>query len=206
MKKNIYNLFFVLLYCKGIFINAQTNREKFDRYDDAVYGYSGLYSNINNILNGTTTHLLESYLNMFKATRDLKYLNKFSIIAKRIQDRRDDNFLSAFILNPPPNTKDGCTYTGSQQYDQLSKGWTTYNTTDCSGLTRYFKESGEICAPMAEFIYLLKTDYADFQNEQLPEEVKSTNSDNNYGGATVLTFKNFADWLYNRIKETIVYS
>ena len=81
-----------------IFINeiqAQTFRQYFDVYENSLSANNGqgasFQSNAVNILNNNEYSYLESYINMFRATKDKRYLDRFIIHVKRIQERRDDN-------------------------------------------------------------------------------------------------------------------
>lgn len=86
-------LFFISAF---IYANtfSQTFRSGFDYYefnsDDHGQGNS-FHSNVNHDLSTSEAPFLESYINMFKATKDKKYLDRFIIHAKRVQERRDDN-------------------------------------------------------------------------------------------------------------------
>lgn len=52
---------------------------------------SSYLTNIGAYLINSENEILESYINMYKATEDIKYLDLFVIHAKRIKERRDDN-------------------------------------------------------------------------------------------------------------------
>ena len=56
---------------------------------------------------------------------------------------------------------------------------------------------------MVEFILLLQ-EHPELYIEPLPAEALSTTSEiNSYGGAAVLTFKQYADWLRNKVDESL---
>ncbi len=200
----IFCLLFNMICSNNLF--SQKYRELFDQLDSQDPGLTSLYSNINRDLNGYSTQLLESYLNMFRATDDIRYLNKFVITAKRVQDRRDDNITSAVVLGLPAS-RDGCTLNSTTEI-WASRAWSVYDGNrldDGCFLTQTFKEAAEICIPMADFILMLRTDYSYLLSNPLPNEVNSlTASIHNYGSVTpVLTYEDFADWLELRIHETI---
>lgn len=214
MIKKIFVLCLFLNIEGSIF--SQKYREIFDQLDNQDSGLSSLNSNFGNDINGQNAYLLEAYLNMFKATNDIKYLNKFVITAKRMQDRRDDNIASCLAIDLPRDVyfyeDDGFTVKKICPINNAtdiisSKAWSTFDSnvpTSCE-FTQLFKDAGEICIPMAEFILMLKTDYSSVQYTILPNEVNSnTASHHNYeSGVPVTTYKEFADWLEIRIRETI---
>src|SRR3989344_4707195 len=216
MIKKIFVLCLFLNIEGSIF--SQKYREIFDQLDNQDSGLSSLNSNFGNDINGQNTYLLEAYLDMFKATNDIRYLNKFVITAKRMQDRRDDNIASClakdlhrdvyFYEDDGITVKKICPINNATDIIS-SKAWSTFDSnvpTSCE-FTQLFKDAGEICIPMAEFILMLKTDYYSVQYTILPNEVNSnTASHHNYeSGVPVTTYKEFADWLELRIYETIAF-
>ena len=74
---------------------CQTFRRSFDRQDNGLWANSGqgfsFESNVINVLHNKESLFLQGYIDMFKATKDKRYLDKFIIHAKRVQERRDDN-------------------------------------------------------------------------------------------------------------------
>ena len=110
----IWGLFFTSI----ISLNSisQTFRSGFDNLDYSSSGGLGqgasFQSNVIGILYNNETVVLQGYLNMFKATKDKRYLDKFIIHTKRVQERRDDNIhnissqVSGFIWNIEGNTLD----------------------------------------------------------------------------------------------------
>ena len=72
--------------------NGQAYRNRVEQFEAAYDGQGYSYSA--NVGHGISTHesgFLQFYLDIFKATQDKKYLDKFIIHAKRVQERRDDN-------------------------------------------------------------------------------------------------------------------
>ena len=83
MKKIIVFLFFFYSIQQS---NAQTYRNLFDKLD---ISFQTLPHSFQTQLNGTllgSAIIMPSYLNMYEAIKDKKYLDKFIIHAKRIQD------------------------------------------------------------------------------------------------------------------------
>jgi len=151
---------------------------------------------------------------MYSATKDIRYLNKFVITAKRMQDRRDDNIASAIPIDFPTgidwnnNGIFDCLINSPSEIYSLSKAWSVFdgNKPDDCIKTQTFKEAGEICTPMAQFILLLKTDFSFLNSYPLPAEVNSMSaSHHNYGSTIITTYEQFANWLQKRIHETIAY-
>ncbi|MEK7433837.1 MAG: hypothetical protein AABZ74_11940 [Cyanobacteriota bacterium] len=93
MKENIKIIILISFCCNFTF--SQTFRRSFDRQDNGSsssygQGYS-FESNVINVLHNKESLFLQGYIDMFKATKDKRYLDKFIIHAKRVQERRDDN-------------------------------------------------------------------------------------------------------------------
>ena len=64
----------------------------YENSNTANYGHGGaFYANVAQEISNIEYAYLESYINMFRATKDKRYLNKFIIHTKRVQERRDDN-------------------------------------------------------------------------------------------------------------------
>jgi hypothetical protein len=195
-------LFFIFLMNNKT--NAQTYREQFDKLDHQIYTDAFLNSsNFSEILHNVTQSLMRSYVLMYKKTSDLKYLEKFIITSKRVMDRRDDNFNNVKNYMNLPVTFGPCTIgANTTQIDPASKGWSRINTSNCV-LEVAFMETGTITYPMAEFILLIQ-EHPELDNEPLPTEALSTTSGiNTYGGATILTFKQYANWLRDKVYESL---
>ncbi|MEK7433835.1 MAG: hypothetical protein AABZ74_11960 [Cyanobacteriota bacterium] len=94
--KIFFSIFFFILF--GINVISQTFRRSFDVQDNgssANFGQNkSFYSNVASELHNVESLALQGYIDMYKATRDRKYLDKFIIHAKRVQERRGDNFNS----------------------------------------------------------------------------------------------------------------
>ena len=89
------NYFYLLgIIFSTIFIKGQTYKGAFDKIE-AINGIEGASYLINagnpQKLQIIEPNYLDSYLNMFLATHDKRYLAKFIIHAKRVQNRRDDD-------------------------------------------------------------------------------------------------------------------
>src|ERR1035438_9747148 len=87
---------FIQIDNKQPYGSRKSSRQDVYPYDNYELGAGGGYgqgssfeSNINNDLEGDGAYL-ESYINMFKATNDKKYLNQFIIHSNRVQTHRDD--------------------------------------------------------------------------------------------------------------------
>ncbi|HEY0029772.1 MAG TPA: hypothetical protein VGC65_03350, partial [Bacteroidia bacterium] len=146
----------------------------------------------------------------------MRYLNKFIILVKRIQDRRDDNIGTSVVTALPAfqafEDDDGavvntCTVYIPGAFSTSSKAWSVWDPNigdnECS-LTQIFKEAAEICIPMAEFLLMLETDYSYLNTLPLPPEVdKSTATYNNYGTFPCSNYQELATWLRYRIAQTI---
>lgn len=211
-------------------IFSQTYRALFDQLDKTDNGSSSFHTNIDRHLTSENGILLEAYLNMFKATNDMRYLDKFVILAKRVQDRRDDNIGTAVVTDLPNDytfyADDGsairtCTINSTSDIGS-SRAWTVWDANvaadktqtvggativlrpgSCSQ-TQLFKEAAELCLPMAEFILMLETDYSYLNTVPLPAEVnKSTATHNNYGAFPCVNYQDFGIWLRYRVGQTI---
>ena len=95
---------FLIFWGATLFSFAQTKNPyvaAFDIADSAKSnnwgnGYSYYVNASMNPKGGTVAldgeaDLMHAYITMFRATHDTKYLNKFIIHSKRVQERRDDN-------------------------------------------------------------------------------------------------------------------
>jgi hypothetical protein len=168
---------------------SQTYRKAFDRYEAVDHDYS--YDiNISGQLNANESFVLESYIMMWKATHDTKYLNKFIIHTKRLQDHRDDKVAAnLYGVNGLPASP-----TCSQLYSYPHDNYPVWSfDDDCSTWIPRVLHSGNIIYPMAEFIYLMLND-PQTSLETVPNEV---------GLSSVVTFLDFAYWLQDRVVETL---
>jgi len=89
---------FIIIFTESIFIIScfsQTFSSGFDNLDYSTSGGNGqgasFQSNVASNFHNIESVALQGYINMFKATLDKRYLNKFIIHCKRVQERRDDN-------------------------------------------------------------------------------------------------------------------
>lgn len=184
---------------------CQTYRQCFDNLEgsaSAGFGQGGSMSmNINGYLNNIESVYLSSYITMFKATGEKKYLEKFIIHAKRVQERRDDYVHNVLVAN-----KTNCQNV-SYAFNTSSKGWSIDETKpgECDGWVQPVLHSGVITFPMAEFVFLMKnnSDFIKLANEPLPAETQSLPPCN--GTTKASTFSDFAGWLQCRVNETIQY-
>ncbi len=217
-KKLVFAIIFQSLVC--FVINAQTYRQLFDQLDAQHYSgnlNSTFNSNFDETIYYADTYLQRSYLTMFKATNDKRYLDKYIIVVKRIQDRRDDriqNVNSAYLDMPVAFAPDGytniippyCTRNGTWEIDPTHKAWAHFEhgTNNCFN-KRMFLFTGIIIYPMAEFVYLMQTDqsFIDLANMDLPSEVKGFTSE--YSMQAVNSYGEFSQWLKANIYTTLDY-
>ncbi len=102
---------FSLLFIEAIIVisaTGQTFRSGFDKYEFAAGGQGKGFSYYSNVRNQLTAEgvYMESYLTMFKATKDKRDLDKFIIHSKRVQERRDDNIKNIALLLQTPMMED----------------------------------------------------------------------------------------------------
>ncbi len=208
---------------------GQTFRKAFDVFDNSQGQNSALpgqgqsmFANTAIFLSGPGPGYLTGYLNMFKATKDVRYIQRFAIQAKRFMDRRDDN-ITSICGDPGPKefgfpyypAEIGCpTVTGTgpitswelepdniQQGFCPSKSWShSPESSPCYQIEHELAQDADILYPMVFFTYLLLTD-PDFQglaSQALPAEATDIVSNlNNYGDlAYMLCFKSTetVDW------------
>ena len=99
MKKVL--ILIILFLIDSLNYQAQTYRQMFDNKDQtAIFqtgGYS-FYTNFKSDLHREESIIMIAYINMYKATSDIKYLNEFIIHAKRVMDRRDDHLTANSVV------------------------------------------------------------------------------------------------------------
>ncbi|GAB4210027.1 MAG: hypothetical protein Fur0023_22380 [Bacteroidia bacterium] len=204
---------------------SQTFRNGFDNYESGLGGGYGqglsYHSNVAGELNNGESIYLQSYLNMFKATKDKRYLDKFIIHSKRVQERRDDNItLLPFtqLEGFPAKFYDSngnfiCQIDGVSQVDPNSQAWSTveniydqHNHPDCQYNTQRVLHSAALTFPMAEFVYFMKTDpdFMNVANEPVPTEAQGfyPNINPYYN---IQSYHDYAVWLKSKVTETIQY-
>jgi hypothetical protein len=223
MRKYIILLLFVVLMIRFYGVNAQTFRQAFDKADyyykngngTSYYCLASTHSGGGGIMeNGDLMH---AYLVMYRATHDKHYLDKFIIQSKRCQERRDDNINNIPLavanlslcaqLKLPPSTN-GTT---------VSKGWsydTVYNTR-CKDWRTPVLYAGKQIFPMAEFVYMMKIEFAnnsDLLTSALPNKALGVNAYINQYGSTydisegltkMQTYADYAAWLEIRLRESV---
>lgn len=212
----LYKQFIVKCYLIVIFAfkfavigNTQTYRAQFDKINQSECDqhFPFLLSNLGTKLTNDGSQILESYITMYKATKDIKYLNMFITMSKRIMDRRDDNWdnISAQVYGMPYIIASGCTISVSTpQIDPNSKGWTRYEADAGTCILHpHFMESGLIAATMATFIILVQSQETDLQNLPVPTEALSSSIPNSYGSTPVATFNDYIHWLRVKLYETL---
>ncbi|MBI4946468.1 MAG: T9SS type A sorting domain-containing protein [Bacteroidetes bacterium] len=192
---------FIILFSVSCQLYAQTYRSGFDWYEfnGGAQGQGFSYDcNAERTLSNNEYAYIESYINMFRATKDKKYLEKFIIHVKRIQERRDDNVANVTITNPTDCQNP------SSPLDNTSKAWSTDDdASECDGWLNRVLHSAVITYPMAEFVYFMQNDQ-DFMN--LSGEIVPLETQGSYlGGTNIITFSDFANWLRGRINETLQY-
>jgi hypothetical protein len=96
MKKKVIFSFLSILIVSNLF--GQTYRNSYDVIEKNSY-YAGqgmsFRTNASRIIHSYGTNFLQSYINMYETTKDIKYLNEFVIHAKRVMDRRNDFIATA---------------------------------------------------------------------------------------------------------------
>ncbi|MGZ4065009.1 MAG: hypothetical protein ACXVP0_18670, partial [Bacteroidia bacterium] len=189
-----------LLIKKG---QAQTYRQLFDNWDNTYFrgvGYYSEFSNMNTLLAFNAGNVMQAYLNMYQATKDLKYLHEFAIHAKRTMDRRDDHIASASPVPDFPHPVNACNIT-SVPLSFINTGypaWSRMELINNNNLCQlvpfpHFMETGGIVYPMAQFVLLTMEDPS-FASVSLPAEAA-------FG--TVATFGDFATWLKGNIYQSL---
>ncbi|MFM2224630.1 MAG: hypothetical protein RJA07_832 [Bacteroidota bacterium] len=101
MSKNKVLLLYVILIFSFNWTNAQSFRQQFDNLDQQSHFQGGAYSwfsNLGSRLKDYESFTMNAYLNMYEATNDMKYLNKFLIHSKRVMNRRDNFIINAQII------------------------------------------------------------------------------------------------------------
>ena len=171
------------------------------------------YTQISGTL-GSNATLMSSYLNMYEATQDIKYLNEFVICSKRVMDRRDDFINSSTYITDANysitcdkgNTSFSSNVAGVIQHVMLNgyKAWSRIEFSDACLPEPYpnFKESGEITFPMARFVLLIMEN-SNLSSLMIPYEVNSVSNSTNYGNAIVINMGEYANWLKLRVYETL---
>ena len=199
-------------------ISAQTFRNGYDNYEYGAGGHGqGFSFDINIDIPGITPYALgagdniymESYIAMYKATKDKKYLDLFIIHAFRVQTHRDDfvqNNIAGITGTPCSNLSAYPTDNNPTWSRDNPGGSSDFN--NCDGWVPLVLDNGNITYPMAEFIYLMQVEFAsdpDLQNSPVPTEVlmPTITSFNPYN--TVTTYSDFAEFLKNKVTETITY-
>lgn len=172
--------------------------------------------------------LMHAYITMFRATHDTKYLNKFIIHSKRVQERRDDNvnklnprLIANRTLSKKLNPSLPDAYAGYGERF-LSYGWSyDIDINPNSGEAEFFYGwaptplyAGKIIFPMVEFIYLLDNEFPEIQQEVLPFEalgiekyqVQDTFSYDISDSLTQFnTYLDYRNWLYKRVLQSYVF-
>ncbi len=172
--------------------------------------------------------LMHAYITMYRATHDAKYLDKFIIHSKRVQERRDDNINN---LNPRlvrnrtlskklnPSLPDAYAGYGERF---ISYGWSyDIDINPNSGEAEFFYGwaptplyAGKIIFPMLEFIYLLDNEFPEIQQQTLPEEAKGMSKYNvqdslSYNISDSLnnfeSYLDYRNWLLKRVLQTYVF-
>ncbi len=200
---------------------GQTFRKAFDAYDNGPginSAFSGqgqsMYSNTDIWLSGPGPGYLVGYLNMYKSTKDLKYIERFAIQAKRFMDRRDDNLpnicadpgATEFGYPYKANLLNGCSSTGTnalRQWNLLngtSKSW-CHNSKDgfCFETEHELAQDANILYPLVLFIYAMTNDpdFIGITTLPLPSEVSTADP------STLGNYGDLAYWLSFKCCETV---
>ncbi len=195
--KKIFNttrllIIFILFFARIINLDSQTYRQQFDWINQNEFSGNvpSLISNLGTDFAGKAAPLMESYVLMYKSTKDIKYLNQLIIMSKRIMDRRDDNLDNSWtqVAGMPFTDSEGyewhyntavCTLNDPPSTSQINcidpdpsrKGWARLNS---GGLVfSHFMESGLIVTPMARFFLLLEEEPS-LKALPVPEEALSS--------------------------------
>lgn len=206
---------------------AQTYRQAYDIFSNSPpsnYGQGASFqSNVIGILHNNEGIELQSYLNMYRATKDKRYLNRFIIQAHRVQMRRNDNIKNLPLNqiagfgpsgNTGPSPFEGCIITNTQlhslELDASRKSWAFSDGKDQDNICRVndiaLVHSGTITYPMAEFAYLILVEYANdmnLLNTPVPFEVSYVPPTTECNINHISTYYDFAYWLGCRVQETI---
>jgi hypothetical protein len=202
-------------------VRAQTFRNAFDAFDNINAQFSNnpgagssMLANANIDIT-SDAGFLTGYLNMFKVTKDQKYMDRFAIHAKRIMDRRDDNITNicgdpgSRVFGFPFTTVNaaGCNITGTNDillWNTVNPGIPSKSWSRCAGSKdgcgyniHETAQDATICYPMALFVYLISTD-TDFQkliNLPVPSEVSQS-------GSSIITYGDLAFMLNFKLHET----
>jgi hypothetical protein len=179
---------------------AQTYRQLFDKKNNTTAfkpGYSN-FSNIDTKL-GVNSDVMQAYINMYKATKDLKYLYEFVIWAKRTMDRRDIQISSASPVSGFPIQVDQCSvsqitspsFVYNTGYPAWSRFMVIQDNTQCV-LTPFphFMDTGGLTYPLGMFVLLVNWEEPNLKSVMLPTGAA-------FG--TVDTFEKFANWLKDQI-------
>ncbi len=211
--KTIICLGWVLLSTQ--LISAQTYRNAFDIFNNSIGPASSPPGQCTSMLTNCICEVsicepsyLRGYLDMYKVTKDQKYMDQFAIHVQRIMDRRDDNLANIFTTSTaasfgfPFNTgvAAGCNITDIADVVSSSKSWShNRGKSDCQYNEYETAQDGALLYPMAEFLYLMSTD-SDFTGilySPVPFEVTNTSSKH------PLTYLQFAHWLSAKVYEGV---
>jgi len=202
---------------------AQTFREAFDKIEYGFYqqyqnemplednGDRSLHTNIKNYLHVVEAPLMYSYVTMYKATKDIHYLDKFIIHSFRVISRRDDNIQNINpVLGFPAHFYDDyhnltCTVPDRSSISTTSMGWTFKDqvTSACVN-SQDILHTGSITFPMADFIYLvLVQDFSNLHSLPVPSEVYSLTP--NADGFIISNYGDYANWLRFKVNQSLRY-
>ncbi len=207
----------ITLLC-GMSIEAQTYRNAFDTYNNSIGPESSPPGQGTSMLANCTIEVsafepayLRGYLDMFKATKDKKYLDQFAVHVQRIMDRRDDHIGTVFSPATAaslgfPFTRDaasGCNITDVSTIvneNALSprRCWSHVGP-GCRYDEIETAQDGALLYPMAEFLYLVSSDndFITMLPDTLPGEVQHSSET----GAR--TYEQFANWLTTKVYESV---
>ena len=128
-------------------------RDAFDRWDAGLNGGLG-YSNSNNLLGYLAwkeSYIMSAYATMYRATRDIRYLNSLATHAENVIDQRDDN-------------------KGRQDYrGVIGPTWVSTAYGNGSQPIAWVVHSGLITYPMADFAYIVIND-SGLWNQRTPSD------------------------------------
>lgn len=217
-------VFSIVIALVPIFAYSQTYRNAYDSYEYFGGNHGNGFSFDINITKAGSKHnmanaepaYLEGNLNLYLATKDKKYLDKFIIHTIRIQNHRND------ALNYSQNMQ-GVTGSSCSPRAMDSKGlpvklipdidgypqsssvfaWSCdEDNAACDGWYTRALHSGNLTYPMAKFIDLILIQaYSELHNIPVPDEALSPTA--NSDGYVINNYGDFANWLRFKVSQTL---
>lgn len=186
-------------------------------YNDSTFDYPSKAINYKNRLHSSISLLLNTYLEMYESTFDVKYLDLFIIQAKLTIDRRDDNLKKLYLDKPEneriiiSNIEKSKILEGGQLPTLGYMAWSGYNEAyydpdepqkkiiDAYWGTELVS-NGIISFPLIKFSYLIKQVYPFLKTKNVPKEISEIDIST---GDSITTYEDFAELLKIKINQTI---